>query len=289
MTLADDIHDHDGLAATHELLRIGWTSRQLSRAVAIGEIVRVRQGWYTVPGTAEPAQQAARVGGRLTCISGARMHGLAVRDRELLHVAVAPHASRLRSKTDKSRRLARTVSAGVAVHWSDGRRRGTRFSQSVLDCLMEMALCQPAEATVAAADSAIRARLVRRQSWRRSCATLPGRLAALLMTADGTCESITESLCLFRLRGLGIEPRPQVRIPGVGRVDFVVGERLVVEVDGRAYHSDPEQFETDRRRDARLSARGYRVLRFSYRQVTSQWSEVKASVLAAIARGDHLP
>ncbi|MCU1579148.1 MAG: hypothetical protein JWP19_1352 [Rhodoglobus sp.] len=288
MTLADDIRDHDGLAATHELLSMGWTGRQLSRAVASGAAIRVRQGWYALPGTVEIAQQAARVGGRLTCVSGARMLGLAVRDRYALHVAVPPHASRLRSRTDKSRRLGRSTSSGVVVHWSDVSTLGSRFSHSVLDCLLKMALCQSAEATIAAADSAIRLGLLKRGAWRQAIRVLPPRLAALLAMADGVCESITESLARVRLRGLGIDPRLQVSIAGVGRVDMVIGERLVVELDGWAYHSDPERFEADRRRDARLSALGYRVLRFSYRQVMDRWAEVKGSIVAAIARGDHL-
>ena len=68
----------------------------------------------------------------------------------------------------------------------------------------------------------------------------------------------------------------------------MIGKCLVSELDGYAYHSDPETFEADRRRDARLSALGYRVLRFSYKQVMHRWSEVRAAVVAAIARGDHL-
>jgi very-short-patch-repair endonuclease len=81
--------------------------------------------------------------------------------------------------------------------------------------------------------------------------------------------------------------RCQVPLPGAGRVDFLIGTRLVVEVDGYTYHSDPARFESDRRRDARLSALGYRVLRFSYRQVFERWHEVRAAVLAAVARNDH--
>jgi len=42
-----------------------------------------------------------------------------------------------------------------------------------------------------------------------------------------------------------------------------------VEVDGFAYHSSREAFERDRRRDARLQAAGYRVVRFTYRQIVS--------------------
>ncbi len=79
----------------------------------------------------------------------------------------------------------------------------------------------------------------------------------------------------------------QVHIPGVGRVDFLIGTRLVVEVDGFSYHSNPAQFEADRRRDALLSQLGYRVLRFSYLQVMESWKDVETAVLAAVFRGDH--
>jgi very-short-patch-repair endonuclease len=46
--------------------------------------------------------------------------------------------------------------------------------------------------------------------------------------------------------------------------------RLVVEVDGFAFHSTRMAFERDRERDAILAAAGFRSLRFSHRQVTTQ-------------------
>ncbi len=151
-----------------------------------------------------------------------------------------------------------------------------------------MAFCQSPERVVAAVDSALRLGLLSLHEWLALIEDLPRRLRRLLAQVDARSGSITESLVRFRLAQLGVEVRSQVRFTGVGLVDFVIGTRLVLEIDGFAYHSDPEQFERDRRRDARLSARGYRVLRFSYRQVTSRWSEVKAAVFGAIARGDHL-
>ncbi|WP_227412128.1 MULTISPECIES: DUF559 domain-containing protein [unclassified Cryobacterium] len=55
--------------------------------------------------------------------------------------------------------------------------------------------------------------------------------------------------------------------------------------DVAEYHSDPY---ADRRRDAVLSALGYRVLRFMYSQVLYEWRSVEAAILAAMSRGDHL-
>ncbi len=61
-------------------------------------------------------------------------------------------------------------------------------------------------------------------------------------------ESGTESKVRLLLRTRRIGHRPQVYIARVGYVDLLVGDRLVVEIDGAAYHTGPE-FEEDRRRD----------------------------------------
>jgi very-short-patch-repair endonuclease len=46
--------------------------------------------------------------------------------------------------------------------------------------------------------------------------------------------------------------------------------RLVVELDSHAFHSTPAEFERNRRRYADLQAAGFRVLRFTWRQVIGQ-------------------
>ena len=78
-----------------------------------------------------------------------------------------------------------------------------------------------------------------------------------------------------RLLDSGI-PEPQMEVilndadgKRVGRVDLFWPEfGLVVELDGRQFHSDPDAFETDRRRDARLLGVGISVLRFTWTQYT---------------------
>lgn len=288
MTLSHDIDHHGGLAATHELYSHGWTKRSLAAAIAAGEIVRVRQGWYLVASTPEEQRQAVRVGGRLGCVSAAKYLGLGVRSTEVVHVSAAPHVARLRSKFDKQLRLEDVRSSGVIVHWNDSDVTGTRFSLGIRAALKQMCLCQSPEWVVAAADSALRLGFLTTSEWEEDIAGLPRRLRRLLARVDARAESIIESLTRFRLQQLGFSPSLQLPIRGVGRVDMVIGTRLIIEVDGYAYHSDPEAFEADRRRDARLSALGYHVLRFSYQQIMRHWSEVRAAITAAVARGDHL-
>ncbi len=62
------------------------------------------------------------------------------------------------------------------------------------------------------------------------------------------------------LRGGGLELQQQVRV-GHYRVDFLANKRLVVEIDGAAYHSSPEAIDKDRIRDLFLRDNGYEVLR----------------------------
>ena len=61
--------------------------------------------------------------------------------------------------------------------------------------------------------------------------------------------------------------------------DFVWRARhLVVEVDGRDVHTTRRAFESDRRRDQRLATLGWRVVRFTWRQVTYDPAHVAATL-----------
>ena len=65
-------------------------------------------------------------------------------------------------------------------------------------------------------------------------------------------------------------PECNTRI-GPYEVDFLWrSERLVVEVDGYAFHSSRLAFERDRRRDADLQTQGYSVMRFTWRQIVQE-------------------
>jgi len=86
-------------------------------------------------------------------------------------------------------------------------------------------------------------------------------------------------LVLLRAARLRI-PETNVRI-GRYEVDaFWERERLVVEVDGYAFHSTRGAFERDRARDADLQAQGFRVLRVTWRQIV----EEPEAVVGRIAR-----
>lgn len=275
---------HGGLIATYELHAAGYGRASIRRAVEVGTLIRVRKGWYASPGLPTPILRAARVGGRITCLSAMSLHGIWAYPCTALHVAVSADASRLRRPTSIMRRL--EVGDDVRVHWRLP-RSDARLILSPGDSLADLLRCQPPDIAATAVDSALHRGVVGPQEMERVFAGLSERRRALLHPHDGRCESGTETIVRVRMALLGIHLRPQVLIPGVGRVDFVAGDRLVIEVDGAEYHTDPVRFETDRRRDAELSRRGYRVLRFSYRMVMDDWPLVESAILSALFRGDH--
>lgn len=73
-------------------------------------------------------------------------------------------------------------------------------------------------------------------------------------------------------------PQPEVNVRvGPYEVDFLWRDRrLIVETDGFRHHGNRAAFESDRGRDAFLQSRGYRVLRFTYRQVLDRTPVVAA-------------
>jgi Protein of unknown function (DUF559)/Transcriptional regulator, AbiEi antitoxin len=109
-----------------------------------------------------------------------------------------------------------------------------------------------------------------------------GRLRAVLATPPSMTRSELEVafLALCDRHGLPC-PRVNQRI-GPYEVDFVwPAHRLVVETDGAERHLTRRAFEIDRARDAALTAGGWRVVRFTHRQVTHEPAGV-AAVLRAL-------
>ncbi len=77
-------------------------------------------------------------------------------------------------------------------------------------------------------------------------------------------------------------PLVNARVAGL-EVDFLwPRERLIVEVDGYAYHGHRAAFERDRDRDAALVAAGYRVIRVTWRQIVDEPFHVVANIARAL-------
>ena len=89
-------------------------------------------------------------------------------------------------------------------------------------------------------------------------------------------------LAVMRRHGLPA-PLPE-QVIGPYTVGFLwPAHRLIVEVDGWETHGTRTAFEDDRARDAWLTAQGYRVVRFTWRQVTREGPLVAGTVRQLLA------
>lgn len=76
----------------------------------------------------------------------------------------------------------------------------------------------------------------------------------------------------------------------IGLVDIgFERERVAIEIDGRAYHSDADRFQHDRTRQNRLVRAGWTVLRFTWDDLTARPGFVVATVRAVLARARRTP
>jgi very-short-patch-repair endonuclease len=112
--------------------------------------------------------------------------------------------------------------------------------------------------------------------------------AALRGLVEGSAPTLTRSeaeerlLALIRRAGLS-QPKVNAQL-GPYEVDFLWREqRLIVEIDGFAFHSSRIAFERDRARDAQLQARGWRVVRITWRQLVHEPERVVATVASLLA------
>lgn len=75
------------------------------------------------------------------------------------------------------------------------------------------------------------------------------------------------------------------RVPGAHRADGVIETwKIVLEGDGRAWHTRIDDFERDRRRDQGAAAAGYLTLRYTYNQITTEPDWCLTTLLAAGSR-----
>jgi very-short-patch-repair endonuclease/predicted transcriptional regulator of viral defense system len=123
---------------------------------------------------------------------------------------------------------------------------------------------------------------LKRARGRRGAAAL--RRLVALERGPALTRSAAERKLLKLVREAALPPPELNARLGRFEVDFLWrGPRVVVEVDGRAYHSSARAFERDRERDAMLVAGGYSVIRVTWRQLSASPEAVIARIESALA------
>jgi Protein of unknown function (DUF559) len=280
-TLADAQH---GVVARLQLLSAGLSGDDVDRRVRARRLRRLHRGVFavghrrlTVEGWWMAAVLACGPGAVLSHVSAAIAWELRRSVSGLIHVTVPTTAGRERRAGIRLHRSATltprdvTEIRGVPV---------TSVARTIID-LSRTLKGRPLEALI---DRADQRGLVDFEALRS--ANSASLQAVLTSYSAAPTRSELEERFLQLCDDHGI-PRPETNavIEGI-EVDFVWRDRrLIVEVDGYAYHRSPSAFEADRERDVVLGMKGWRVMRFSWRQITERAAWVAAAVTGEPTRG----
>lgn len=271
--LIEVVESRGGVARTPAVIEAGVSRHVVDAAIAAGLLMRPRRGWVAIPDADPYLLAAARAGVVLTCITQAKRLGLWVMAEDGPHVGAPPSASRLKLNHQNA-----------TVHWArpvQPRVPGV-LEDGILNTLLMVASCQPHEAALAVWESALNLRLADRAELSRL--RLGAKARAILDQATPFADSGLETIFRTRLRWLRHPIRSQIWIHG-HRVDFLIGDRLVVQIDG-GHHVGAQRVD-DVAHDAALMLLGYHVIRVTYVQVIDRWHEVQDQIMRAVAQGLH--
>lgn len=276
-----------GVARRGALERRGIRRAAIENALSRGTIILVRKGVYALPGVEPEVLTAARHGGEATGGAALRHHGIWVLDDDDARAAdvrtAGKPAPRAHVWIGPSGRQHPHAGCRCRVHHDRWDRAAGFGFADVLLALLHYAGCASAEAFFAALESAMHLGLVGASGLRLLRDRLPSALHEALDFAGDRSESGLESLLRFRLHLCGIDLSAQVHIDGVGRVDFVLAGRIILEVDGRFNHDGPSPRHKDLMRDAAAAAQGYETLRFDYAMILHDWPRVLAAIQGRLA------
>jgi very-short-patch-repair endonuclease len=259
-----------GVGRIRTLLDGGHGRHAVRAAITEGRVLRVRRDWIALR-TADPYLiGAARAGVVVSCITQAKRLGLWVLEESEPHVALNPNRS--------------SRAVGATVHWSVPLvpRHPDSLVDPIENVLALVATCQPYESALAIWESAMRAQLVTRPVLERF--PLSSAARRLVRDASAFSDSGLETFVVPRLLWMRLPIVPQVYIAG-HRVDFLIGDRLVLQIDGS--HHVGRQREQDLEHDALLMLMGYHVIRVGYTQVIDRWHTVQDLIMRAVAQGLH--
>jgi very-short-patch-repair endonuclease len=255
-----------------QLLEAGWSDGRIRRAVRDGRLVRIRPGHFADGAIEDSTRRALRLGGRLACVSELRRRGIWVLDSDIVHVHLPSNAARLRRDPSGGRR-----------HWRPLRvpERSSSAHVGLIDALIQAWGCLDDPGWIASVDSALHLGMLRPAELEVIASALPRRAGISLALTDSASESGLETIMRVLAVRLGFRVRSQVVVPGIGRIDMIVEDWIVVETDGAAFHDLPVAAH-DRRRDALLAATDRTVLRPGYSLVVHDRTTVARQLIGAV-------
>jgi very-short-patch-repair endonuclease len=261
-----------GVARVGLLRASGYTPSAIRKLASAGAH-QPRKGVWALPSADQEYLTAILNNGHVTCASAALRYGLWIKDKPMrVHLATR-HCRGRGFVRHGGLRLSRENAVPLA---------------SVEDTVIHALVCLPEIDAISIAQSAMQQFGIPRALLESEIsANYYGNARRLLAKADGLSESVPEISARLLFESEGLTFRRQVKIRGVGRVDFLIGRWLIVEVNGYAFHSSREAWRKDMERLNAAQARGFDLLSFAPEQIWNNPEQVMDEIRAVLALHDE--
>ena len=286
-----------GVVSLLQLRRLGFTDRETQYRVRVGHLHRIHRGVYAV-GHERLTENGHYMAAVLACgehtalshRSAAALLGLRPCTRTVVEVSVSGRQAR--SRRGIQAHAGTLLTRDVALIDGIPCTTPARTLLDLAEVVDSQTLAKALERTQILRTFDLRQfeDVLGRAQGRRGAPTLASLIADL--TEPRPTRSELERAFLAACERASVPPplvNSLVEVGGVAyEVDFLWPEhRLAVETDGFETHGTRAQFERDRLRDQRLLLAGYRVLRFTWRQVMHEGQVVTATVGGVLAERER--
>ncbi len=259
-----------------ELENLELTKAELRSSLEKGLLIQTARDWYASIDAPVDLILATRQGVRLTCASAAKYHQIWAPLHSRLHVYLV----HCRPKS---------VQRSLVVHpiphlskWPDHQ------PVAPLDLtLLHAGRCLPVPEAATLFESAVNKGKILLDDALAIIEELPRHRQDQLSRINPLAQSGTETLVRWFLESRRVKVRAQAEIAGVGHVDILVGESLVIECDSVTYHTDPEQYYRDRYRDQELIRQGYLPVHLTWEDVCLRWELTQERLEGILATRRH--
>ena len=254
MELVQFVHNRGGVARTAQLRKAGFSKGDMSKGLPDGRLTVIRRG--------------VQANAKLTCVSASPFYGLwNLRESGALHLSCGngvPKANVVDHSACRHPAHPYLPVAGLA------------------DVLLHALRCLPELEALVMVQAAVSQGSITVDFLRRK---LPGNrngaARSVLDLVIPRADSLTEVLARTHFIRAGLMVRMHAEVPGVGEVDCLIEDCLLVELDGGS-HMEPRQVKKDQRRNNAALGAGLLPLRYYYDDVVHHPERMVAQVLAVL-------
>lgn len=255
----------------------------LKNAEKRGLIIPVGHRWYSTEPLTGVEKIACENGLLIGCLSALKLYGLWVPFDRSTHFITAPNGSKPKiSQCSLHRPRARTRLANHEIP-----TRAQSLVVPLQDAIEQALYYHEDETGLIILDSALNKGFINPYFADVAIANVQSHKRRVLNRYVTESQSGSETRVRNFLQSHNYKVQTQVFIDGIGRVDLLVGDSLIIECDSTTFHSQPLNVTTDRERDLQAHLHGFARIRLSYQQIWHQWEDTKKRLSMCLSTGLH--